>query len=55
MYLDCPDWCWDEIENSDDGYDAARDAYLTDEGFAFTDSQMEEDRMLREEYRRSQY
>lgn len=55
MYLDCPDWCWDEIENSDDGYDAARDNYLTDGGYPFTESQMQEDRELRDEYRRSQY
>lgn len=40
-------------ENSDDAYDAARDAYLTGEGPAVTRKQREEEEMLREEYRRN--
>lgn len=40
---------------SDDGYDAAKDAYLTGEGPAVTYSQRMEEEALREEYRRDRY
>lgn len=43
----------EDYEDSDDGYDAARDAYLTGEGPAVTRKQREEEEMLREEYRRN--
>jgi hypothetical protein len=42
-------------EDSDDAYDAARDAYLTGEGSAFTDWQMEQDMAWEEECRRNEY
>ena len=41
--------------DSDDGYDAARDAYLTGEGPAVTRRQREEEEMLREEERRNRW
>jgi hypothetical protein len=40
-------------ENSDDGYDAAKDAYLMGYGPAVTESQRREEESLREEYRRN--
>lgn len=40
---------------SDDGYDAAKDAYLMGYGPAVTDSQRREEEMLREEDRRNRY
>ena len=40
-------------EDSDDGYDAARDAYNMGYGPPVTRRQHEEDEMLREEYRRN--
>lgn len=40
---------------SDDGYDAAKDAYLMGYGPAVTDSQRREEEMLREEDRRYRY
>jgi len=42
-------------DDSDDGYDADRDAYLTGEGPAVTRRQMEEEEDLREEYRRNRW
>ncbi len=45
----------DCFEDSDDGYDAARDAYLTGDGPAFTRSQIEEDRAWAEECRRNRW
>jgi hypothetical protein len=45
--------CGEHCEvNSDDGYDAARDAYLTGDGPAFTQLQVEQDRAWNEEIRR---
>ena len=41
--------------DSDDGYDAARDAYLTGDGPAFTRRQVEEDRAWDEECRRNRW
>ena len=43
---------WDD-EDSDDGYDAARDAYLTGEGPAVTRKQREEVEAWNEECRRN--
>lgn len=40
---------------SDDGYDAAKDAYLMGYGPAVTSSQRREEEMLREEDRRNRY
>ena len=42
-------------DSSDDGYDAARDAYLTGDGPAFTRRQIEEDRAWAEECRRNRW
>jgi len=39
--------------NTDDGYDAARDAYNMGYGEPVTRRQREEDEMLRDEYRRN--
>jgi hypothetical protein len=48
--------CGEHCEvNSDDGYDAARDAYLTGDGPAFTRRQVEEDRAWAEECRRNRW
>lgn len=46
----CGEHCED---GSDDGYDAARDAYDMGYGQPVTRRQREEDEMLREEYRRN--
>lgn len=46
----CGEHC-EPMEDSDDGYDAARDAYLTGEGPAVTRRQRQEEEALREEYR----
>ncbi len=46
---------WNDDDDSDDGYDAARDAYLTGEGPAVTRSQRQEEEDLREEYRRNRW
>lgn len=43
---------YDDDDDSDDGYDAARDAYLTGEGPAFTRKQREEEEAWAEEERR---
>jgi hypothetical protein len=43
----------DDDEDSDDGYDAARDAYLTGEGPPVTRKQREEEEALDEERRRN--
>lgn len=55
--MSCPDPLYDyedwTNEDSDDGYDAAVDAYLTGYGPAVTRRQREEEEMLREEYRRN--
>lgn len=45
---------YDDEEDSDDGYDAARDAYLTGEGPAVTRKQREEEAAWAEEERRQQ-
>lgn len=45
----------DEYESTDDGHDAAVDAYLTGEGPPVTRRQREEQEMLREEYRRNKW
>lgn len=45
----------EDFEDSDDGYDAARDAYLTEEGPAVTRRQIEEDRAWADECRRNNY
>jgi hypothetical protein len=45
---------WDD-EDSDDGYDAARDAYLTGEGPAITRRQIEEQEAWAEECRRNHW
>lgn len=42
-------------EDSDDGYDAARDAYLTGEGPAVTRKQREEQEAWNEECRRNRW
>lgn len=42
-------------DNSDDGYDAAKDAYLTGEGPAVTYRQRMEEKALLEEDRRYRY
>lgn len=47
------DFC--EGSNSDDGYDAARDAYLTGDGPAVSSRQIEEDRAWQEECRRNKW
>jgi hypothetical protein len=44
---------WKDDDNSDDGYDAARDAYLTGEGPAVTRKQREEVEAWNEECRRN--
>jgi len=46
-------WHDHDEDSSDDGYDAARDAYLTGDGPAFTARQIEEDRAWAEECRRN--
>lgn len=48
----CGEHC-EPMVDSDYGYDAARDAYNMGYGQPVTRSQREEDRMLREEYRRN--
>ena len=45
----------DASESSDDGYDAARDAYLTGDGSALTRRQIEEDRAWQDECRRNRW
>lgn len=53
-YQDICSRCGEHCEaSSDDGYDAARDAYNMGYGLPVTRSQHEEDRQLREEYRRN--
>ena len=44
---------WNDDDDSDDGYDAARDAYLTGEGPAVTRKQREEVEAWNEECRRN--
>ena len=46
-------WHDHDEDSSDDEYDAARDAYLTGDGPAFTRRQIEEDRAWAEECRRN--
>ena len=48
----CKEHC-EPMVDSDDGYDAARDAYNMGYGEPVTRRQREEDEMLREEYRRN--
>lgn len=48
----CKEHC-EPMTDSDDGYDAARDAYNMGYGEPVTRRQREEDEMLREEYRRN--
>jgi hypothetical protein len=48
----CKEHC-EPMEDSDDGYDAARDAYLTDEGPAVTRKQKAEVDAWNEECRRN--
>ena len=48
----CKEHC-EPMVDSDDGYDAARDAYNMGYGQPVTRRQREEDDMLREEYRRN--
>jgi len=43
--------CYDD----DDAYEAARDAYLTGDGPAFTERQIAEDAAWEEECRRNEY
>lgn len=50
-----PNPLYDYDEDSDDGYDAAVDAYNEGYGPPVTRRQREEDEMLREEYRRNGY
>lgn len=50
----CKEHC-EPMADSDDGYDAARDAYLTGDGPAFTRRQIEEDRAWDEECRRNRW
>ena len=50
----CKEHC-EPIENSDDGYDAARDAYEEGYGPAVTRRQIDEDRALQEECRRNRW
>lgn len=50
----CKEHCEPQVD-SDDGYDAARDAYLTGDGPAFTRRQVEEDRAWDEECRRNRW
>ena len=45
----------EDYEDSDDGYDAARDAYLTGEGPAVTRKQREEEEAWAEECRRNRW
>jgi hypothetical protein len=53
-YQDICSRCGEHCEaSSDDGYDAARDAYNMGYGPPVTWSQREEDSQLREEYRRN--
>lgn len=47
----CGEHC--EVDSSDDGYDAARDAYDNGYGPPMNDRQRREEEMLREEYRRN--
>lgn len=49
----CKEHCEPVENDSDDGYDAAVDAYLEGYGPPVTRRQREEDEMLREEYRRN--
>ena len=51
----CKEHCEPIRDDSDDGYDAARDAYLTGEGPAVTRHQIEEDRAWQEECRRNRW
>lgn len=46
---------YDGEDDSDDGYDAARDAYLTGEGPAVTRKQREEEEAWAEECRRNRW
>ena len=48
----CKEHC-EPMEDSDDGYDAARDAYDTGYGPPANRRQREEEESLREEYRRN--
>ena len=50
----CKEHC-EPMENSDDGYDAARDAYEEGYGPAVTRRQIEEDRTWQEECRRNRW
>jgi phosphatidylserine/phosphatidylglycerophosphate/cardiolipin synthase-like enzyme len=45
----------EDYEDSDDGYDSSRDAYLTGEGPAVTRRQIDEDRAWQEECRRNRW
>lgn len=55
MPMDDAEHEYDIADNSDDGYDAARDDYNMGYGFPVTRRQREEDEMLREEYRRNRW
>lgn len=50
----CKEHC-EPFVDSDDGYDAAVDAYNEGYGPAVTRRQIEEEEMLREEYRRNRW
>ena len=53
--MSCPDPLYDyaDFDDSDDGYDAARDAYDMGYGPPMNDRQRREEDELREEYRRN--
>ena len=55
--MSCPNPLYDyeDFEDSDDGYDAARDAYDMGYGEPVTRWQREEEEMLREEERRNRW
>lgn len=50
-----PLYDYEDFEDSDDGYDAARDAYNMGYGEPVTRRQREEEEMLREEERRNRW
>jgi hypothetical protein len=53
--MSCPDPLYDyeDLEDSDDGYDAMKDDYLTHGGYGYNDRTREEDKAWDDECRRN--
>ena len=55
--MSCPDPNYDyaDFEDSDDGYDAAKDNYLTNGGYGYNESTRQEDKDWNDECRRNDW